>query len=334
MKKMRVLAVVMAAIVLFAALTACGSSNQEAAKETPKDATQQDVKKEEPKATDQKVKIGFASTNLSNEYQVYMRQSAEAKAKELGISFVGMDGQGNAEKQISQIESFIAEQVNAICLAPTDANACAPAVEKAVAAKIPIIIVNSTVSNLDKATSYVGSDDTEAGKIEMQAIADILKGKGNIVVLHGPIGNSAEQGRTNGINEILKKYPDIKIIAEQPGNWDRAQGMSIMENWLQSGKQINAVVGQNDEMALGAYKAIESAKKQKDIVVIGIDAIPDALKAVEEGKLVATVFQDAKGQGAKAVEVAVAAAKGEKVEKNYLIPFQLVTKDNIANFKK
>lgn len=327
MKNLRLIAILVMAVFIIAAVTACGNTAQQA----PSASTDAKATSAAP-ATDKKIKIGFASTNLSNEFQVYMRQAAEAAAKTAGVEFIGVDGQGDAAKQVSQIESLISQKVDAIVMAPTDANACVPAVVKAADANIPMIIVNSTVTNMDKAATYVGSDDSEAGKIEMQCIADLLKGKGSIVVLHGPIGNSAEAGRTDGIGQILKKYPDIKIVAEQPGNWDRAQGMSIMENWMQSGKKIDAVVGQNDEMALGAFKAVEAAGKQNDIKVIGIDAIPDALKAVQDGKLVATVFQDAKGQGAKAVEAAIIAAKGGTLEKKYLIPFQLVTKDNIANF--
>lgn len=281
-----------------------------------------------------KIKIGFINTNLSNEFQVYMKNAAEAKAKELGVEFVGLDGQGDAAKQISQAESLISQKVDAIVMAPTDSNACAPVVDKAVAANIPIIIVNSLVSNIDKATAYVGSNDVEAGTIEMQYVADVLKGKGNIVMMHGPMGNSAEVQRTEGIKQILGKYPDIKLLSEQSANWDRAQGMALMENWMQAKLDVNCVVAQNDEMGIGAYNAIQAAGKQDKIKVIGIDAIPDALKAVEEGKFIATVFQDAKGQGAKAIEVANMVASGKTVEKKYLIPFQLVTKDNLANFKK
>jgi inositol transport system substrate-binding protein len=279
-------------------------------------------------------RIGITYQNLQNEFIIYIQEGVKAKAKELGVKLVENDGQGKAETQISQVENFIAQKVDAIILNPFDKEGCAPAVDKVVAAKIPLIVVNAQVVNLDKANCYVGSDDIDAGKIEMQFIADKLKGKGNIVIIHGPNGHSAEVQRTIGNKEVLKKYPNIQVLFEQTANWDRAQAMALMENWIQAGKTINAVVGQNDEMALGAYKAIESAKKEKEIPVIGIDAIPDALKSVEQSKMAATVFQDAKGQGAGSVEMAVKILKGEKVPKNYFIPFQLVTKENLSKFKK
>jgi len=276
------------------------------------------------------VKIGVSFQNMQNEFIIYMSDALRAKAKTLGVALVESDGQGKAENQVSAVENFIAQKVDAIVLNPYDKEGCAPAVEKAVAANIPIVVVNAQVVNLDKANAYVGSDDIDAGKIEMQHIADLIKGKGNVAIIHGPNGNSAEVQRTQGNMEILKKYPEIKVVFEQTANWDRAQALSLMENWLQTGKQIDAVVAQNDEMALGASRAIQAAKK--NIPVIGIDAIPDALKGVKDGKLVATVFQDARGQGAGAIEVAAKLARGESVPKTTFIPFQLVTKDNLAQF--
>lgn len=333
MKKVRIAAILTAVVFMFGLLAGCGGAAAPAA-ESSKAET---VKAEESKASEtqgeKKLKIGVTYQNLQNEFILNIQDALRVKAKELGIELVEADGQGKAENQISQVENFITQKVDAIILNPFDKDGDAPAVEKAVAANIPIIVVNAIVANQDKASSYVGSDSVESGRIEMQRAADILNGKGNIVIIHGPNGHSAEVDRTNGIKEVLQKYPDIKIVAEQTANWDRAQGMALMENWLQSGKQIDCVVAQNDEMGLGAYKAIEAANKQDQIKVIGIDAIPDALKAVEEGKFIGTVFQDAKGQGAKAVEVAAAAAKGETIEKQYMIPYQLVTKDNLSQFK-
>lgn len=285
-------------------------------------------------SAEKKYRIGITYQNMQNEFIINIQDAARAKAKALGVELIEADGQGKAEIQIAQVENFISQKVDAIILNPFDKDGCVPAVNKVVDAKIPLIVVNAQVSNLEKALAYVGSDDQDAGRIEMQFLADKLKGKGNVVIIHGPNGHSAEVARTEGNKQILAKYPNMKVLFEQTANWDRAQAMSLMENWLQSGKKIDAVCAQNDEMALGAYKAVEAAKKQKEIMVIGIDAIPDALKAVEQGKLAATVFQDARGQGAGAVEMALKAIKGEKVPHLYYIPFQLVTKSNLAKFKK
>lgn len=280
-----------------------------------------------------KLKVGITYQNLQNEFILNIQDAVREKAKELDIQLIEADGQGKAENQIAAVENFITQKVDAIILNPFDKDGCAPAVDKAVAAGIPIIVVNAQVSNLEKATAYVGSDDEEAGRIEMQYVADLLGGKGNVVIIHGPYGHSAEVGRTNGNMQILEQYPEMQVLYEQTGNWDRAEGMTLMENWLQTGKKIDAVVSQNDEMALGAYKAIEAAKKENEIIVVGIDAIPDALESVEQGKMAATVFQDSRGQGAMAVELAVKAAQGEQVDHINYIPFQLVTKENVAEFK-
>lgn len=278
-------------------------------------------------------RIGVTYQNLQNEFIVNIAKAVEEKAKELDVTLIESDGQGKAEVQISQVENFIAQHVDAILLIPFDKEGCAPAVQKAVAAKIPLVVFNAQVANVELANTYVGSDDIEAGRIEMQYIADLLGGKGNIAIIHGPNGHSAEVQRTEGNKEVLKNYPDIQVLFEQTANWDRAQALSLTENWLQTGRPLNAIVAQNDEMALGAYKAIEAAGKAKDIPVIGIDAIADALKSVKEGKMAATVFQDAHGQGATAVEMAVNILKGEEVPKVVNIPFKLITKENVDSLK-
>jgi inositol transport system substrate-binding protein len=153
--------------------------------------------------------------------------------------------------------------------------------------------------------------------------------------MHGYMGQAAQIKREQGAREVLKQYPNLKLIAHQTGEWDRAKGMSLMENWIQSyGADINAVFAQNDEMGMGAVKALTDAGLKDKVVVVSIDAIPDALQAVKKGTLDATVFQNAEQQGAQAIETAVKIAKGQAYEKETLIPFQLVTKDNLAKFMK
>ncbi|OQY32544.1 MAG: hypothetical protein B6241_10710 [Spirochaetaceae bacterium 4572_59] len=279
------------------------------------------------------ITIGVTYQNMQNEFILSIQDGLRAKAEELGVKVIEQDGQGSAEKQISQVENFIIQEVDAIVLNPFDKDGCAPALDKAVAAGIPVIVVNAMVSNIEKANAYVGSEDVVAGEMEAQYIADLLGGKGNVAIIHGPNGHSAEIQRTIGNKNVLGKYPDIKILAEQTANWSRIEALNLVENWLTSGMELNAILGQNDEMALGAYKAIEAAGKQNDIFVIGIDAIPDALQSVEDGKLVATVFQDARGQGAGAVELAYKVANGESIPDLLNIPFILVTKENLAEFK-
>ena len=276
--------------------------------------------------------IGISYQNLQNEFILNIQNAVREKAKELNVKLIEVEGQGKAENQISQVENFLALDVDAIILNPFDKYGSAPVVSIAKREGKPIVVVNAMVVNIDQADAYVGSDDSEAGRIAATYICKLLNGKGNIAIIRGPNGHSAEIQRTSGIMEVLNDYPEIKVLFDQSANWDRAQGLNLMENWLSTGKEINAVIAQNDEMALGAYKAIEAAGKKDKIAVIGIDAISDALKAVKEGKLCATVFQDARGQGAMALDIAVKLLHGEKVKHSNYIPFQLITKDNIEKF--
>jgi inositol transport system substrate-binding protein len=279
-----------------------------------------------------RITLGVSCQNLQNEFVINIQAAMRAEAKKLEVDLVESDGQGNAENQISQTENFIARGVDAIILNPRDKEGSARAVDLAVQAHKPIVAVNALVSNLDKANAYVGAEDAEAGRIAARRIMDVLQGKGEIAVIHGPNGHSAGVQRSNGIRQVLANHPDAKIVLEQTANWDRAQALNLMENWLASGRKIDAVIVENDEMALGAYEAIETVGKQKKIVVIGIDAIPDALKAVGDGKLTGTVFQDARGQGSMAVDLAAQLAAGKPVKHDNYHPFQLVTKENLANF--
>ena len=140
--------------------------------------------------------------------------------------------------------------------------------------------------------------------------------------------------RTKGVKEIAAKYPDIKITKEQTGNWNRDQGLKLMENWLSTGDQIDAVASNNDEMAIGAIQAIDAAGKTGKIIVGGVDASPDALAEMDKGRLNVTVFQNAKGQGEGGIKAAIALAKGEKVEQITWVPYELVTPENYKDYMK
>ncbi len=277
--------------------------------------------------------IGVTMLSMQNEFIVNVSDEMTKKAEELGVELITVDAERSALKQIEQVESFIAQKVDAIVMNPCEVEASSPAVAKALAAKIPIINVNSETSA--KPSAFVGSDDVESGRIAMKFIAEKLGGKGNVVMMHGYMGQAAQIKREQGAREILTQYPGLKLIAHQTGEWDRAKSMSLMENWIQSyGKDINAVFAQNDEMGMGAVNALTAAGMKENVIVVSIDAIPDALQAVKKGTLDATVFQNAQQQGAKAIEMAVKLIKGQSADKEVLIPFQLVTKDNITTFLK
>jgi inositol transport system substrate-binding protein len=280
-----------------------------------------------------KLVVGATMLSMQNEFIVNVNDEMVKKAEQDGVELITVDAERSALKQVEQVESFIAQKVDAIIMNPCEVEASSPAVAKALAAKIPIINVNSETSQ--KPSAFVGSDDVESARIAMKFIADKLGGKGNIVMMHGYMGQAAQIKREQGAREILKQYPNLKLLAHQTGEWDRSKAMALMENWIQSfGPQINAVFAQNDEMGLGAVKALSDAGLKAKVIVVSIDAIPDALQAVKKGELDATVFQNAEQQGAKAVDIAVKAAKGEIYPKETLIPFQLVTKSNLNQFLK
>jgi len=277
--------------------------------------------------------IGVSLLNLSNEFIVMLNKSMEEKARELGVRLIVNDAQRSAEKQVQQVESFVAQKVDAVILNPCEVEASSPAVDRAAAAGVPVVNVNSETRTAP--TAFVGSRDEDSARIAMEYIAQRLGGKGNVVMMQGFIGQAAQIKREQGAREVLAKNPGMRLLANQTAEWDRAKGMSLMENWIQSyGDGINAVFAQNDEMAMGALLAIEQSGRKGKIVVVGVDAIADALQAVKDGRLDATVFQDAKGQGAAAVATAVKIMRHEAFEKQTMIPFQLVTRENVATFSK
>lgn len=277
------------------------------------------------------VTVGVSLLNLSSEFIVMLSQAMDEKAKALGVRLVVNDAQRSAEKQVQQVENFIAQKVDAIILNPCEVEASSPAVDKAFAAGIPIVNVNSETRSAP--TAFVGSRDEESGRIAMDYIARRLKGQGNVLMMHGFMGQAAQIKRDQGAREILARHPGLNLLADQTAEWDRAKAMTLMENWIQSyGTRIQAVFAQNDEMGLGAAMALERAKMKDQVVVASVDAIADALRAVKSGRLDATVFQDAKGQGGTAVETAVKIVRQQPFEKTVFIPFRLVTRENVAQY--
>jgi inositol transport system substrate-binding protein len=278
--------------------------------------------------------IGVSLINLSNEFIVMLNGAMEEKARELGVRLVVVDAQRSAARQIRQVETFLAQRVDAIVLNPCEVEASSPAVEKAVAAGVPIVNVNSLTRAAP--TAFVGSCDEESGRLAMEHIAARLGAAGgDVVMMHGFMGQAAQIQRDRGAREVLAKHPELRLRADQTAEWSRAKAVTLMENWIQAhGPVLRAVFAQNDEMAMGALLALERAKLKEKVVVVGVDAIADALHAVKAGRLDATVFQDAKGQGRGAVETAVTILRKQPFEKEVFIPFRLVTKENVDTFLK
>lgn len=283
--------------------------------------------------SDDKKVIGVSMLSLQSEFVVNVKDAMEEAAEEQGVRLIVNDAQRAAERQVQQIESFISQGVDAIILNPCEMEASSPAVRRAQEAGIPIINVNSETSA--DPDGFVGSRDEESAEIALEHIAQMLDGKGNILVMHGYMGQAAQLKRAAATKTVLEKYPEINILAEQTAEWDRAKAMSLMENWIQSyGNRIDAVFAQNDEMGMGALQALEQAEIKEEVVVVSIDAIGDALQAVKDGRLDATVYQDAKAQGKQAVQMALDFIEQRDSVENtsVFIPFQLVTGENVDEF--
>jgi putative xylitol transport system substrate-binding protein/inositol transport system substrate-binding protein len=318
--KRKLLSVMLAGVMLVGLLTGCGAADKDAKKDSGSDD-----------GGDKKIKIGMTLYSLKNEYTVRLANAAEAEAEKQGVELVVYDGNYDASTQISQVETMIADGCDGIILNPQDAEACSPCVDKAVEAGIPIVGVNTRVQN-DKLTSYVGSIDVKAGEMEAQALLDVIGTDAKIVIIEGPMGQSAQIERREGIKNILDANPNVEVLAEKTANWSRSEAMTVMETWLQAFDNIDGVIGENDEMALGAKEAIKAAGG-KDIPTVGVDGITDALEAVENGTQVVSIFQNADGQARTAVDVLIKAIKGETVDKDYWIDFEEVNKENVAEFK-
>jgi ABC-type sugar transport system substrate-binding protein len=277
------------------------------------------------------LKIGATYYSLQNEFTMRMDNAGKKYCEENGIEFLSYDGNYDAATQLSQVETMIADGCDAIILNPQDAIACAAAVELAHKANIPVVGVNTMVES-DLLTSYVGSQDVSAGEDIMNYMIKYLgKDDFSIVIIEGPMGQSAQLQRIEGITNVLADHPNIKELARNTANWSRSEAMGLMETWISTfGDEIDAVIAENDEMALGAREAIVAAGK--DIPCIGIDGITDAVAAIQSGNMIASDFQNAEGQMTGAIETAVKAVNGEKVEKFYWIPFEMITPENAAEY--
>ncbi|CAI2796814.1 MULTISPECIES: sugar ABC transporter substrate-binding protein [Pseudomonas] len=286
------------------------------------------------------LKIGVSMSAFDDTFLTYLREDMDKQAKSYpkgdGVQLQFEDARADVVKQLSQVENFISQKVDAIIVNPVDTASTKNIINAATKAGIPLVFVNRRPDQKDlpKDVVAVTSDDIEAGRLQMQYIAEKLGGKGKIVILLGDLANNSTTNRTKGVKEVLAKYPDIKIEQEQTGIWLRDKGMTLVNDWLTQGREFNAVLANNDEMAIGASMALKSAgTKPGSVLIAGVDGTPDGLNAITKGDMAASAFQDAKGQAVGSVEAARKMAKKEPVEQNVIIPFQLITPENVAQFK-
>jgi len=288
--------------------------------------------------------IGVSMALFDDNFLTVLRNGMQDYAKTLdGVTLQIEDAQNDVAKQQSQVQNFVASGVDAIIVNPVDTDATIALSKIAADANIPLVYVNRQPVNVDslpEKQAFVASDESESGTLQTREICRLLKEAGkteaSIVVMMGELSNQAAHQRTQDVHDVIAT-PDcsfMKIAEEQTANWQRQQGADLMTNWLSAGLKFDAVVSNNDEMAIGAIQAMKAAGMDMGTMIVGgVDATQDALAAMGAGDLDVTVFQNAAGQGKGAVDAALKIAKGEKVDQKVYVPFELVTPANLKDYQ-
>lgn len=279
------------------------------------------------------ISVGVSMALFDDNFLTILRTSMQKEMQKDGVKGQVEDAKGDVSQQLQQVQNFIGQGVDALIVNPVDTNAVKPIMDQASKAGIPLIFVNRRPqAELTGKMAYVGSDSELAGRLQMEALAKAMNGKGNVAILMGDLANEATRDRTKGVEEVAAKFPGIKIVQKQTAKFTRNDAVDVVSNWMTAGDEINAIASNNDEMAIGALQAL--GKNPDKILIAGVDGTPDALQMLKQGKMVATVFQDAQGQGEGAVQTAIKLVNGEKVQKVINIPYQLITKENMEQFTK
>ncbi|KAA8702828.1 sugar ABC transporter substrate-binding protein [Pseudomonas cannabina] len=282
-------------------------------------------------------RIGVSIARVDDNFMTYVRNGLADAAKKENVQIQFEDAQGDVVRQLNHVQGFLNQKVDAIIVLPVDTSATANITRASVEAKTPLVYVNRHPDerNLPKGVVTVASNDIEAGQLQMRYLAEKLRGKGNLAIIMGDLAQNATRDRTEGVKQVLKDYPGIKIVEQQSAEWQRHKGMDLTSNWLLAGSRFDAIVANNDEMAIGAAMALQQAGKAKgEIAIIGIDGLPDGLAAIKRGMLVASVFQDPRAQATSAVQSALKMIKGEPVETDVWVPFQLIRPEQLTVFEQ
>jgi len=288
--------------------------------------------------------VGVSMALFDDNFLTVLRNGLVQYAEGLdGVDVQVEDAQNDVAKQLDQINNFVASGVDAIIVNPVDTSATQAMSDAAAAAGVPLVYVNREPINVDSLPenqAFVASDERESGTLETREVCRLFKEAGkdaaSVYVIMGELSNQAAQQRTQDIHDVIDSGEcgvTLTIIDKQTSNWSRDQAANLMTNWLSTGTEFDGVIANNDESAIGAIQSIKaSGMDVVPLVIGGVDATQDALQAMQAGELDVTVFQDAAGQGAGALDTALALARGEPVEQKVYIPFQLVTPANIADF--
>jgi ribose transport system substrate-binding protein len=281
---------------------------------------------------EEKTKIGFSQGTMNHPWRVAQVEVNKKYAKDHypDVDLIVTDGQNTSSKQVSDVESLLAQGIKVLILSPLTADALTPVAKEAMDAGIPVVTLDRKVNT--PVTLHVGAENKPIGKQAADAIAEAIGEKGNVVEIQGTAGASATIDRHDGFAEEMKKYPNIKVIASQYADYLREPSMKFMEDTLQrfGPGQIQAIYAHNDEMALGAVQALEAAGRLKEVKVVGIDGQNTAFEAVKAGKLMATfVYPFVAPEG---IEYAYKVAKGEKLPPTIVLKSAMVDSSNVDQF--
>ena len=275
--------------------------------------------------------VGLAVANLQADFFNQIKQSVEAAGKEKGIKVITVDAQGNSATQVSQVQDLITRKIDALIYIPAGATAAGVPVKAAKAAGIPVIAVDRNAPDAPGDT-FIASDSVAAARTLAEYVGKVTGGKGRVAILQGQIGTSPENDRAKGFSEGLKKFPDLKVVAEQPAEWAQDRGFAVAQDMLQRDPNITVFFGRADAMALGAAQAVKVANLEQPVTIVGFDGDVAGLKAVASGTLSATMTQQAQKMGRLALDSAIALKEGKTVPKEQLQEAILTTKENVAPF--
>jgi ribose transport system substrate-binding protein len=274
-------------------------------------------------------RIGLSISTLNNPFFVTLRNGAQDAAKKEGAELIVADAQNDAATQQDDVQNFVTQQVDAILVNPVDSASIVPAVQAANQANIPVIALDRGASGGEIAT-LIASDNVEGGRIAGRELIELV-GSGPVAQLEGIPGASPTRDRGQGFEEVINGQNAVELVASQTANFDRAEGLNVTENILQSNPEIKGIFAQNDEMALGAVRALGN-RAGTDVKIVGFDAIEDALNAIQDGKMNATVAQQPDRIGSLGVENAIKVIDGESVPENIPVEVKLVTEENVSEF--
>jgi ribose transport system substrate-binding protein len=273
--------------------------------------------------------VALALSTLNNPFFVDMKSGAQQAADNANTDLLVADAQDDAAKQLDQINNFVTQQVDAILVNPVDEAAVVPAVQKANQADIPVIALDRATSGGDIET-LIASNNVQGGKMAGRELIKLV-GSGDVVQLEGIPGTSAARDRGQGFESVIAAQDAVNVVASQKADFDRAEGLDVMQNLYQGHPDIKGVFAQNDEMALGAVKALGS-KAGKSIVIVGFDGEEEALEAVDAGDMNATILQHPDRMAEIGVANAVKVIGGESIPKSIPVPVTLITKNNVGQY--